>query len=197
MNPINLRKIILASSSPRRKELLEACGYHFEVKQVDYQEHYPEDMPAGEVALFLAEQKAAAAIKLIIDDEILLTADSIVVLREQIFGKPKDANDAYRMLAFLSGKHHTVFTGVCISDMNKKISFTGKSEVYMRELNHEEIIWYIERSSPYDKAGAYAVQEWIGLCKISRIEGSYSNIMGLPTDLVYEALKHFEGAIAF
>lgn len=197
MHKINKRKIILASSSPRRKQLLEEAGFWFETLSFPFDETYPEDMPTYHIAEFLAEEKSKHAIHAIKQDEILLTADSIVVLGNTVFGKPRDFEDAYRILATLSGKKHMVYTGICLADLKSSICFTGKSEVYFREMNHDEITWYIQEYKPYDKAGAYAVQEWIGLCKISSIHGTYANIMGLPTDLVYEGLRHFEDAIAF
>lgn len=194
---VNLRKILLASSSPRRKHLLEDAGFWIEVITPEYVEEYSPDMPLFKVAEHLAIQKAESARSFRKDDDILLTADSIVVLNNKIFGKPKDHTEAYHMLASLSGKMHRVDTGVCLMDQEKSLSFTASSEVYFRELNHEEINWYIQQYAPFDKAGSYAVQEWIGLCKISHIGGSHANIMGLPTDLVYEGLKSFAGAIAF
>lgn len=194
---INRRKIILASGSPRRKQLLEEASYDFEVKKTEIDENYPDETPLHEIAQFLAEKKSEASISFIQNDEILLTADSVVVMGNQIFGKPVDAKDAYRILAHLSGKMHTVYTGVCLRDKSKKLSFTAASEVYFRVFDHEEILWYINTFKPYDKAGSYAVQEWIGLSKIARIEGSYANIMGLPTDMVYEGLKSFEGVFEF
>lgn len=195
MKKINTRKIILASSSPRRKQLMEEAGFWFDVVSIPFDESYPEDLPTYHIAEYLAEEKSRFAKHLIKDDQILLTADSIVVLGETVFGKPKDFDDAYKILATLSGKKHLVYTGICLTDGTKTISFTGKSEVFFREMNHDEISWYINEYKPYDKAGAYAVQEWIGLCKISLIYGTYSNIMGLPTDLVYEGLRNFQGAI--
>jgi septum formation protein len=195
MPKINTRKIILASSSPRRKQLLEEAGFWFDVVNIPFDEIYPDDMATYHIAEYLAEEKSRVAKNSIQGDEILLTADSIVVLGDTVFGKPTDFDDAYRILATLSGKKHLVYTGICLADQSKSISFTGKSEVFFREMNHEEITWYINEYKPYDKAGAYAVQEWIGLCKISLIHGTYSNIMGLPTDLVYEGLNHFEGAL--
>lgn len=194
---INRRKIILASSSPRRKQLMEEAGYWFDSISVDFDESYPLDLNIHHVAVHLAEQKNKAAQHLLLPDEILLTADSIVIIGDKIFGKPTNHSEAYHMLASLSGKKHLVYTGVCLSDHNQHISFTGKSEVFFRELNHEEIEWYIKKYQPFDKAGSYAVQEWIGLCKISSINGSYANIMGLPTDLVYEGLKYFKDALIF
>ncbi|HEX5625389.1 MAG TPA: Maf family nucleotide pyrophosphatase [Saprospiraceae bacterium] len=194
---VNLRKIILASSSPRRKQLLEEAGFWFDSVFVDFDENYPDHLAPFQVAQYLAEEKARSAMPFVQGNDILLTADSIVVLGDRIFGKPADEKEAYLMLATLSGKKHVVYTGVCLRDDSKMISFTGTSEVFFRELNHAEIVWYINQYKPYDKAGSYAVQEWIGLCKISHITGTYANIMGLPTDLVYEGLKSFPGAIAF
>jgi septum formation protein len=152
-------------------------------------------MALESVASYIANKKANAAQNFIQENEILLTADSVVVLGDKIFNKPLDFNDAYRMLAHLSGKTHIVYTGVCLRDQKQELIFTGKSMVSFRELNDSEVRWYINKYKPYDKAGSYAVQEWIGLCKISDIEGSYANIMGLPTDLVYEALRNFDQAI--
>lgn len=194
---INHRKIILASSSPRRKQLLEEAGFWFETIHLEFDESIPEGMPAFKVAKHIAIEKNLRAQPFLRNDEIALTADSIVILGDKIFGKPKDRKEAYHMLASLSGKKHRVDTGVCLSDSSKQISFTGSSDVYFRAMNHEEISWYIDSYLPFDKAGSYAVQEWIGLCKISEISGSYANIMGLPTDLVYEGLKNFEGALMF
>ncbi len=194
---INSRKIILASGSPRRKSLLEEAGFNIEVCSLDIDESFDPELPVEMIAEILAIRKADHAGHLMVDQEIVITADSVVVLENKIFNKPSDFNDAYRMLAFLSGKKHTVYTGVCLRDKSKSISFTGKSEVFMRPLEDAEVRWYINQYKPFDKAGSYAVQEWIGLCKISSIEGSYANIMGLPTDLVFEGLKQFEGAIEF
>ncbi|MBP8724773.1 MAG: septum formation protein Maf [Saprospiraceae bacterium] len=194
---VNARKILLASSSPRRRQLLEEAGFWFEVVQVPFDEVFPADMDLAQVACHLAEQKGAAALPLIVGDAILLTADSVVILGDRIFGKPVDGREAYAMLAALSGKMHRVDTGVCLRDADHFISFTARTDVFFRELNHQEICWYVDHYQPFDKAGAYAVQEWIGLCKVSSISGTYANVMGLPTDLVYEALRHFNGAIAF
>ena len=196
-NKINSRKIILASTSPRRRQLFEEAGFWFDVVSLPFEEKYPQDMPAYHIAEYLAKEKSKEARSMIQGDEILLTADSIVVLGDKVFGKPVDFEDAYKILATLSGKKHLVYTGICLSDLSKSICFTSKSEVFFREMTHDEINWYIREFEPFDKAGAYAVQEWIGLCKISQIHGTYSNIMGLPTDLVYEGLKNFDGAIVF
>jgi septum formation protein len=192
---INKRKIILASSSPRRSQLLKESGFWFETVSIDFDETFPDDLHPGLVATHIATAKSRMAAHLIQEDQILLTADSVVVLGDRIFNKPQNEKDAYRMLATLSGKTHQVFTGVCLKDSELEISFSGRSSVSFREFTDSEIRWYIDRYQPYDKAGSYAVQEWIGLCKISNIEGTFANIMGLPTDLVYEGLKHFKNAI--
>ena len=186
------RKIILASKSPRRSFLLQEAGFQFEVKTKSIEETYPDDLPAEQVAAYLAEKKAAAAKDFLQDDDaILLTADSVVLLDDTIFGKPKDKADAQGILSALSGRMHRVITGVCLLSKTKSRTFSGISNVYMETLRPEEIDYYIDHYKPYDKAGAYAIQEWIGLCKISKIEGTYSNIMGLPMDLVYRHLAEF------
>lgn len=185
------KKIILASKSPRRRFLLEEAGFTFEVKTKSVEETYPDDLPVDEVAAFLAEKKAKAAAEFVEANSILLTADSVVILGNTIYGKPKDKTDAQGILRALSGSMHRVVTGVCLLSKEKSVTFSGVSKVYMEALTKEEIDYYIDRFQPYDKAGAYAIQEWIGLCKISKIEGTYANIMGLPVDLVYKHLETF------
>lgn len=185
------RPLILASKSPRRSQLLQEAGIAFTVKTFDVDETYPEDLPTDEVAPFLAEKKAMAALDLINDTEIVLTADSVVILDDIIYGKPENRADARRILKALSGRTHTVITGVCLLAKDHRETFSGISKVCVEELSEEEIDFYIEKYAPMDKAGAYGVQEWLGLCKISAIEGTYSNIMGLPVNLVYESLKRF------
>lgn len=184
------KKIILASQSPRRSQLLRSAGFNFEVKLSDteVEETYPADLPVEAVAAFLAEKKAAAAFHLIENDEILLTADSIVHLEDTIFGKPRDYDDAFQILSRLSGRAHEVITGVCLWSKKKKVTFSGYSRVFFEQLSPKEIDYYIKNYQPWDKAGAYAIQEWIGLCKVSKIEGTYTNIMGLPVELVYRHL---------
>lgn len=182
------RKIILASQSPRRSQLLGQAGFRFEVKTNEVEETYPESLAVEEVPAFLARKKAAAARHFITGGEILLAADSVVILDGEIFGKPRDYDDAFRIIRALSGNTHKVITGVCLMSAEKERVFSGVSKVHMLELSDREIDFYIKNYQPYDKAGAYAIQEWIGLCKIQRIEGTYSNIMGLPVDLVYKEL---------
>ena len=182
-------KLILASQSPRRKELLQQAGFSFSVQPLDADESFPENMDVYEVAAFLAAKKAQAGKHLLSDKEILVTADSVVIYQNQIFNKPENEQDAFQMIKSLSGDMHEVCTGVCLLSKSKKIIFTGHSKVYMAEMTDEEIQFYIKQYRPFDKAGAYGIQEWIGLCKIKHIEGTYPNVMGLPTDLFYKNLK--------
>lgn len=185
------KKIILASKSPRRSQILEQAGFQFEIKTKEVEETYPAELPSKDVAEYLAEKKAMASKEFLQNDEILLTADSIVLLGNKIFGKPKDFEDAKNTLEQLSGNVHEVITGVCLLSKSKKSTFSSVSKVHLEALTEAEIVYYIEKFKPYDKAGAYAIQEWIGLCKISKIEGTYSNIMGLPMELVYRNLEAF------
>lgn len=185
------KKIILASKSPRRSQLLSEAGFDFEIKTKEVEEDYPADLAVEAVAPYLARKKALASRDIIQDDEILLAADSVVILGDTIFGKPTDRDDAIRILEALSGNMHQVITGVCLLSKEKEQTFSGISKVYIDELSRAEIEYYIDKFKPFDKAGSYAIQEWIGLCKISKIEGTYSNIMGLPVNLVYKALMAF------
>jgi septum formation protein len=185
------KKIVLASQSPRRREILQMAGIPFDIRPVAVDESFPEGMPAAEVAPYLAEKKAMAARQLVRPGEILLTADSIVALGETVFGKPTDTEDAVRILTALSGKVHQVYTGVCLWTPEKMRVFTGVSHVHFGHMQAEEIDYYVRQYQPFDKAGSYAIQEWIGLCKVRKIEGSYSNIVGLPMELVYEELQAF------
>lgn len=186
------KKVILASQSPRRRELLAMAGIRFEVRPVSVEESYPPGLPVAGIAPYLAEKKAQAVRFSIAPDEVLLTADSIVALGDEVFGKPEGPEDAAHILRKLSGKTHQVFTGVCLWTPEKKRVFTGVSKVRFGILSEDEIDYYIREFQPYDKAGAYAIQEWIGLCKVEHIEGTYSNIVGLPMELVYQELKAFD-----
>ncbi|MEY4135068.1 MAG: Maf family nucleotide pyrophosphatase [Saprospiraceae bacterium] len=190
MLPLN-RKIILASQSPRRSHLLREAGLSFEIRPTDIPEDFPEDMDVDQVAPYLARKKAEAARPWIQSDEIVLASDSVVILEGRIFNKPQDDAEAFAMLRALSGKMHRVITGVCLISKTQEMDFSGEAKVFFEPMDDAEIDFYVSTYRPFDKAGAYAVQEWIGLCKISRIEGTYSNIMGLPMDLVYKALKTF------
>lgn len=184
------KPIILASQSPRRQQLLKEARIPFVVKVRSIDEVFPEDMPRPEVAAYLAEQKAEAASVFLEDkDDILLTADSTVVMGNIILNKPADAPEASRMLRQISGRMHTVYTGVCLMNKQQKRVFTGISDVYFDPFTEEEIRFYVEHFQPFDKAGSYAIQEWIGLCKSYRIEGTFANIMGLPVHQVYKELQ--------
>ncbi len=186
------KKLILASKSPRRQQLLTEAGFQFKTKTREVNEDYPSDMPAVEVAPYLAEKKAIECADFLTNEnEILLAADCVVILNDKIYGKPTDFDDAFKILKQLSGNAHEVVTGVCLLSTKKKRVFSGVSKVHFETLTDEEIKYYLEKFKPYDKAGSYAIQEWIGLCKISKIEGTYSNIMGLPMEQVYRELNRF------
>lgn len=190
MDILQGHRLILASKSPRRSELLRAAGIPFEVFTQDVDESIEDEVNPYLVAEILAKRKGQAAWQSIGGPEtIVLSADSIVILNEKIFEKPKDAEEAFNMLAHLSGKTHTVVTGVALMSQARSISFSSKTEVTFRPMNKEEIEYYISNFQPFDKAGSYGIQDWIGLCKVSEIQGTYSNVMGLPVDLVYEGLK--------
>lgn len=183
-------RIVLASQSPRRHQLLQQAGLSFVVKPQDVEEIFPDDMPIDEVALYLAELKAMAARHFLEQpNDVVLAADSVVLLHGEIFGKPKDEADAKAMLRQLSGQEHRVITGVCLLTAERKMTFGDTAHVQFGELSDAEIDYYIQNYRPFDKAGSYAIQEWIGLCKIERIQGTYANIMGLPVQRVYAALE--------
>ena len=186
-------KIILASGSPRRKEIFQILGFDFEVKTKETKEEYPSDMPKEKVSEFLAELKAKAFENEVLEDEklIVITSDTTVVIDGEILGKPSGREGAIEMLKKLSGKKHTVYSGVCIKNKRKTVTFTAFTDVWFRPLSDEEIVFYVDNYKPFDKAGAYAVQEWIGAAAISRIEGSYYNVMGLPSKMVFTELEKF------
>lgn len=187
----NHRPLVLASTSPRRSQLLSEAGFEFSIRTFDVEENYPPDLPVEEVAPFLARKKAQAGWDSLHEREVLLAADSVVILDGVIFGKPADYADAVRTLRSLSGRTHQVITGVCLLSREKEKVFACTSHVTFAELSDAEIDFYLGRFEPYDKAGAYGVQDWIGLCKVVRIEGTYANVMGLPVDQVYAALQEF------
>lgn len=192
MKKITDRELILASGSPRRKWLLESAGFSFIVKSREVDESYPEDIPAVDVATFLAKKKAAACRDFLEDGKLLLTADSTVVMNNKVYNKPANRAEAIKMLAELSGNEHVVYTGVCIASHSKEVLLTGISKVEFDPMTMEEITFYIDEFQPLDKAGSYGIQEWVGLCKIKRIEGTYSNIMGLPVNQIYNAVKNWK-----
>lgn len=185
-------QIILASRSPRRQHLLKELGVDFEVfLDADDNEDYPAGLIKEEIAIFLAEKKMGKLAHLLVNNNLVITADTIVWLDGQEIGKPKDLQDAFNMLSLLSGKMHTVYTGVCLATQMKKISFYAETDVYFRPFSREEIQYYVEKYKPLDKAGAYGVQEWIGYTGVEKIHGSYFNVMGLPLQKLYYHLCHF------
>ncbi len=184
-------EIILASKSPRRQQLLTDLGLKFSVQSMDIPEEFPENLGMNEVPVFLAELKAEAFRPQLKTNQLVITADTIVWLDGKVLGKPVDYDDGFRMLKDLSGKKHQVITGVCLLSAEKKVSFYASTDVWFKELSDEEIHYYIEHYHPYDKAGAYGIQEWIGYVGIYHIEGSFFNVMGLPVQSVYEHLKTF------
>lgn len=181
-------KILLASNSPRRQELLRLSGFEFEVFVEHFDEHFPIEMDAFHVAQYLSEQKNDFY-RSLGKKGIILTADTTVILGNRVINKPLSITEAIEMLTDLSGNIHTVVTGVTISSETKKVSFCDKTEVEFAVMSGDEIIKYVDQFKPLDKAGAYGVQEWVGMNKVKRINGSFYNVMGLPTHLVYEVLK--------
>ncbi|MDD4921681.1 MAG: Maf-like protein [Bacteroidales bacterium] len=184
--------LILASNSPRRNELMTGLGLTYSVKTLrDVDESYPDTLKKTDVAIYIASKKADAYRKNMKSNDLVITADTIVCVDNQIFGKPVDKADAIRMLQALSGKSHWVYTGVCLTSLEHQRSFTSMTEVFFAPLTDEEICWYVEHCKPFDKAGAYGVQEWIGFVGVERISGSYFNVMGLPVHQLYTELKEF------
>lgn len=183
--------IILASGSPRRQKFLKDLDIDFEVRLKDVEEIYPEHLKGAEITDFLAELKASALTDTLSDNDILITSDTIVWHENKALGKPKDKEDAFEMLKSLSGKTHEVITSVCIKNNHKSDTFNEVTKVTFNPLNDSEIEYYLENYQPYDKAGAYGIQEWIGLIAIANIEGSYVNVVGMPVDKVYNHLINF------
>lgn len=185
-------KIVLASNSPRRRELMDGLGVPYEVRTMDgIDESYPPHLQGGDIAVCISLKKADAYRRTMASGELIVTADTIVWLDGQVLGKPKDAEEARRMLRLLSGKTHQVITGVTLANTYMTKSFASFSQVTFAHLTDEEIDYYVERFRPMDKAGAYGVQEWIGFIGVERIEGSYFNVMGLPVQRLYQELKRF------
>ena len=185
-------KVILASNSPRRRELLAGLGLQFEVRVLaDIDENYPPTLPATQIAKYIAHKKAEANRVIMAKNEMIITADTIVVVDNMVMGKPADDADAIRMLSTLSGKTHKVITGVCITTLNKQTVFDVTTGVTFKTLTDEEINYYITHFHPTDKAGAYGIQEWIGYIGVTGLEGSYYNVMGLPVQRIYDELCAF------
>ena len=192
MNLLPHYKIILASNSPRRKELLAGLDVAFEVRVLKgIDESYPNDLPTKQIAQYISQKKAAAYRNTIASDELVITADTIVILGDEVMGKPKDEADACRMLRELSGKTHQVITGVTLTTTEKQHSFSVETDVTFKEFSEEEIVYYVKKYQPMDKAGSYGIQEWIGYVGVTSLQGSYFNVMGLPVQRIYEALKNF------
>ena len=189
---VNDYKIILASNSPRRRELLAGLGIEFEVRVLPgIDESYPASMPAAETAEYIAGKKAAAYRQVMADDELVITADTVVIVGDEVLGKPADTQMAAQMLRKLSGRTHQVITGVCLMTKDKKRSFAVTTDVTFKALTDEEIDYYVETYQPLDKAGAYGIQEWIGYIGVTGLNGSYFNVMGLPVQRIYNELKVF------
>ena len=185
-------KIILASNSPRRKELLAGLDLQFEVRVLQgIDESYPQDLPTLKIAEFISKKKADAYVQTMADDELVITADTVVILGDEVMGKPHDEADAKRMLGELSGRTHQVATGVTLSTKERQVSFSVVTDVTFKQLSADEIDYYVRTYKPFDKAGAYGIQEWIGYIGVTALKGSYFNVMGLPVQRIYEALKTF------
>lgn len=187
---LNKYKVVLASNSPRRKELLSGLGIAYEVKTLpDIDESFPEGMDGVEIPAYIARAKADAYREMMAPDELIITADTIVWLDGEVMGKPHDAEDARRMLRALSGQTHQVITGVCLTTADAQKAFATVTDVTFCRLSEEEIAYYVEHYRPMDKAGSYGIQEWIGFVGVESISGSYFNVMGLPIQRLYTELK--------
>lgn len=185
-------KIVLASNSPRRKELLAGLGLDFEVRVLpDIDESYPETMAALDTAEYIAGKKAVAYQSVMADDELIITADTVVIVGDEVLGKPADADEARSMLQKLSGRTHQVVTGVCLTTRQQSAHFSVRTDVTFKPLTDSEIQYYIEKYKPFDKAGAYGIQEWIGYIGCTGLHGSYYNVMGLPVQRIYTELQKF------
>ena len=185
-------RIILGSNSPRRRELLAGLDLSFDVHVIPgLEENYPDSLQPQEIPVFLSKQKAEAYLSTLEDQVLLITADTIVWNETEVIGKPKDREDAIRMLRSLSGHEHQVVTGVCLTTTKKQETFSVVSSVRFASLTDEEIIYYVDKYKPFDKAGAYEIQEWIGYVGVESISGSFYNVMGLPVQRLYQELKRF------
>lgn len=184
-------KVVLASGSPRRQQFLKELDVDFEVRLKEVEEIYPETLKGAEITDYLAELKAAGLDGSLTPNEILITSDTIVWLEGKALGKPTDYDDAFAMLRSLSGKTHEVITSVCIKNLSKTDVFNETTRVTFNPLSDEEIKYYLDNYKPFDKAGSYGIQEWIGLVAIAKIEGSYANVVGMPVDKVYRHLSKF------
>ena len=185
-------KIILASNSPRRRKLLAGLDIDFEVRVLpDIDESYPATLPVMETAEYIAAKKAAVYQQKMAADELVITADTVVIVGDEVLGKPADAAEAAQMLRKLSGRSHQVVTGVCLTTLQQSVQFSVTTDVTFKQLNNKEIDYYIKKYQPFDKAGAYGIQEWIGYIGCTGLRGSYYNVMGFPVQRVYAELQQF------
>jgi len=184
-------RLILASGSPRRAQIMEEAGFNFTVKVSDADESFDPNEPPSRIATLIAERKAETVAKSSTDNAIIIAADTIVVYKNEILEKPVDEADVHRMLNLMSDDIHQVYTGVCLKGKDKTLSFASCSEVVVYPVSTEEISYYVKNHKPFDKAGAYGIQEWFGMCKVKEIKGSHFNIMGLPIAEVYQKLHEF------
>lgn len=184
-------RLILASQSPRRHQLLEGLGFSFDIETRPVEETFPDDLPIQKVAAYLSQKKAAAFSLPDLEDKIIITADTVVILDQTILGKPANETEAADMLTRLSGKNHEVITGVTIRSSSQQHTFSDTTTVGFKKLTRAEINYYISRYQPFDKAGAYGAQEWMGMAAIDSLQGSYFNVMGLPVHKLYAALLSF------
>jgi septum formation protein len=191
VDDLNNHRIILASRSPRRQQLLRDLGLKFEVVEKEYPETFPPGLTGDEIARYVAHSKADSFRNEIAENEIVITADTIVWCKDKVLGKPLDYEDAVRILKEISGNTHEVITGVSIFSSEREVTFTVSTKVTFEILSEEEIKYYIDKFRPYDKAGAYGIQEWIGIIACSHIDGSYFNVVGLPVQRLYKELQNF------
>lgn len=189
LNQLNNYRIILGSGSPRRRQLLRELGLQFEVRPIGVEESYPQNLKGAAIADYLAELKSKAYPEPLKTNDLLLTSDTIVWSKNTMLAKPEDRQDAIRMISQLSGNWHEVITSICLRTNTHTITEHCSTEVLFRELKRDEIEYYIDTYKPYDKAGAYGIQEWIGMVGITEIRGSYSNVVGLPTALLWDMLN--------
>ena len=182
---------ILGSNSPRRKEILKEIGLEFSIYPSNIDEYFNKEIELEDIPVFLAEKKANAIKNKLRENDILITADTIVIYKNELLSKPENSYQAKEMLEKLSGKSHKVITGVCLLSKNNKSIFSSKTIVTFNDLDKFEIEFYINKYKPFDKAGSYGIQEWIGLVGVKKIEGSYTNVVGLPASMVYTELKKF------
>ena len=192
MHSIKNYKLILASASPRRQQLMKDAGFTFEVRLKNVEEKYPQELHLENVPEYLSKVKASAFREELKADEVLITADTVGCIHDRILGKPADRKEAISMLQELSGNRHLVVTGVSVTTRTEQLSFSSRTDVFFKRLSNEEIEFYVDTYKPFDKAGAYGIQEWIGYIGIERIEGSFYNVMGLPIQKLYETLRKLQ-----